>query len=135
MAKKQIVVERLSYGLYSGWKAAGKELPKIRQHTWSIPACEGIEFGYILRICKARRCTLTFTIEHPPFTGEDGKVLPAFEGSEIIPANIYTFFLGDSIWAPVEEKLGDWRLITRIDDEIVADETFHIVADEDHNFP
>ena len=98
------------------------------------PARVGIEFGYILNIRKARGKKLQYTIEHPPFTDEDGEIMPPFTGEMFVRSNDWDFFLGDSIWEPVETKMGPWRLITELEGKVIADRTFHIVADSDE-FP
>ena len=36
------------------------------------------------------------------------------------------FYLGDTIWAPVEDKCGPWRMTIELNKRIVADKTFNI---------
>ena len=119
-----------SYGIYKGWDKTSKDLPVIQKFTEEIPARLGIEFGYILNIKKAKGKKLSFRIEHPPFKGEDGKVMPAFTGEIYVKTNDWDFFLGDTIWEPVSDKVGIWRLVTEIDGEIIADKNFQIIQED-----
>ena len=127
MAKKRPEVEIHSYGLYGGWNRENKELPNLVAITSEIEAELDIEFGYILRIRNARNCRITFRIEHPPFKDSSGKTAPPFEGELYVKTNDYRFFLGDTVWSPVEDKRGAWRLITWLDHEKVADKTLLLV--------
>ena len=123
MAKKKPEVEVHSCGLYEGWNRESKALPKLVAITNEITAELDVEFGYILRIRNARNSRITFRIEHPAFKDSSGKTAPPFEGGLYVKTNDYRFFLGDTIWSPVEDKRGEWRLITWLDGEKVADKT------------
>jgi hypothetical protein len=116
-----------SYGLYEGWNRDSKELPRLVKITKEIEAALEIEFGYILRIRNARNARITFRIDHPPFKGSDGTLAPSFTGGIYVKTNDFRFFLGDTVWPPLEDKRGAWRLITWLDKEKVADETIHLV--------
>ena len=116
-----------SYGLYDGWNRDSKDLPNLVKITTEIKAALEVEFGYVLRIRHARNSKITFRIEHPPFKNSDGEVAPPFTGELFVKNNDFRFFLGDTVWAPVEDKRGSWRLITWLDGEKVADETLEIV--------
>lgn len=127
MARKSPVVEIHSYGLYDGWNRESKELPSLVAITNEITAELDVEFGYILRIRNARNCKITFRIDHPAFNDSSGKPAPPFDGELYVKTNDYRFFLGDTIWSPVEDKRGEWRLITWLDDKKVADKTLLLV--------
>ena len=127
MAKKKPIISMHSYGLYDGWNRDSKELPRLVNMTKEIEASLEIEFGYILRIRNARNARITFRIEHPPFKGSDGQLAPPFDGEIYVKTNDFRFFLGDTVWPPLEDKKGAWRLITWLDKEKVADETIHLV--------
>jgi len=118
----------VSHGIYSGWDPESDALPTLVSYTDTVPARLGIEFGYILRIRKARGKKLRWRIEHPPFPGKDGAVAPPFTGQFIVPASDYHFFLGDTIWEPVADKLGDWTLSTVVDEREPVRVTLHLVA-------
>ena len=126
MAKPKTTWELASYGIYSEWDGDAKTLPKIREFSRTVPALPGTEFGYVLKIRKGKGKKLTFCIEHPPFLGSDGQVAPPFTGEVYVRTNDWDFFLGDSVWEPVSDKVGAWRLITRLEGEVIADETFEI---------
>ncbi len=127
MAKKKPSVEIHSYGLYAGWNRESRELPALVQITSEIEAELDIEFGYILHIRHARNSRITFRIDHPPFRNAAGQTAPSFTGEQYVKTNDYRFFLGDTVWAPVADKKGDWRLITWLDGELVADKTIRLV--------
>lgn len=116
-----------SHGRYAGWDREGRDLPDLVKITTEIEAELGVEFGYVLRIRHARNSKITFRIEHPPFVDGDGNPTPPFEGELYVKTNDYRFFLGDTVWAPVEDKRGDWRLITWLDGLMVADKTIALI--------
>jgi hypothetical protein len=127
MSVKKFPVEMITRGRYSRWDERSRELPRFVEATSRIPAEAGVEFGYVVRICKARGERLQFEIHHPPFNGCDGKTAPPFIGTERVRSNDLEFFLGDCIWEPVADKIGTWRLILSIRDTVIADESFDIV--------
>lgn len=127
MAKKRPQVDIYSYGLYDGWERESKDLPGLISMTTEIEAKLDVEFGYILRIRNARNGKITFRIEHPPFRNSSGELAPPFDGELYVKTNDYRFFLGDTVWSPVEDKRGEWRLITWLDGQKVADKTLTLV--------
>lgn len=120
MAKKVFEVEMYSYGQYAPWDRTSKAIPKLLAISNEILAEDGTEFGYVLRIKKAKGKRIDFRIDHPPFKDDHGKVVPPFTGQVFINSNSYEFFLGDCIWAPVDDKMGKWTMTTKIENEIVA---------------
>ena len=127
MAKKKSQVELHSYGVYDGWNRSSKELPNLLRITTEIEAELDVEFGYILRIRNARNAKITFCIEHPPFKDLSGNTVAPFTGGLYVKNNDFRFFLGDTIWAPIDDKRGTWRLITWLDGEKVADKILQMV--------
>ncbi len=127
MAKKKLQCEIGSYGIYTKFDSQSKQLPKIQEFTTEIPAVVGIEFGFILEISKGKGEKMEFKIDHPPFNNSQGQVAPPFEGEFYVRNNYYEFFLGDTIWEPVEDKVGPWRLRIFHNRAAVADKTFDIV--------
>lgn len=113
-----------SYGLYTAWNRNDKSLPKVIKHTLSIPAEVGVEFGFILSVKKAKGEVLFYLINHPPFTDETGQVTPSFEGTYFISSNDFEFFLGDTIWEPVENKRGLWELSVYYKGKEIARKSF-----------
>ena len=134
MAKSKPSCKMISYGIYDGWDRESKSLPQILDFQRKIPARIGIEFGYILHFKKAKGKLLSYCIEHPPFLSQHGEVAPPFTGQEYVRTNDWSFYLGDTVWEPAEDKLGIWRLITELDGRIVADETFTLVVDTENGF-
>jgi len=129
MARKKTEVRIINYGRYTPFVKGGKELPKIVEFTTEIPARLEVEFGMILEIRKARGERLEFVIDHPSFRNDDGTLAPPFTGELRITDNEYRFFLGDTFWPPLEDKIGPWRLQAFLGGEVVADKTFNIVPD------
>ena len=129
MAKRKITSRVVSHGIYNGWDGGSKDLPKIEKSGDTIPARVDTEFGYILNIKGARGKVLEFTIEHPPFMDENDQVVPAFKAELYVRTNDWSFFLGDKVWEPVEDKMGDWRLITAIEGTVLEDRTFTVERD------
>lgn len=116
-----------SHGRYDGWTRESKELPRLVEITTEIEASLDVEFGYILRIRNARNSKIVFRIEHPPFKNSEGEIAPPFDGELYVKTNDFRFFLGDTVWVPIEDKRGAWRLITWLDGEKVADRTLMLV--------
>lgn len=127
MPKKKPDVTMHSYGLYDGWDRESKDLPNLVKITMEIETALDIEFGYILRIRNARNAKITFLIDHPPFMDSAGNPAPPFEGELYVKTNDFRFFLGDTIWEPVADKRGAWRLVTWLDGQKVADKTLTMI--------
>jgi len=127
MAKPKISYKIVSYGIYEGWDKNSKDLPKIKKFCETLPAKIGIEFGYVLNIKKAKGKKIYYRIEHPPFPDDNGNEAPPFTGELYVRTNDWFFFLGDTIWEPVENKIGVWRLITSLENENIADKSFSLV--------
>jgi len=127
MVKKKPMVTMHSHGLYDGWDRESKALPRLVKITAEIKAELDVEFGYILRIQNARNSRITFRIEHPPFLNAEGNIAPPFDGELYVKTNDFRFFLGDTIWEPIEDKRGEWRLITWLDGVRVADQSLNLI--------
>ncbi len=96
MAKRSVVVDMTSYGIYSTWDSKSKDLPKIRvHHCWRFEI--DVEFGYILNIKKAKGEKIRCCIYHPDITTDKGEVLEPFDGEEYVGNNDWDFYLGDTI--------------------------------------
>ncbi|WDE96130.1 DUF3859 domain-containing protein [Lentisphaera profundi] len=130
MARKKPTWKMLSYGIHTNWEKGSKELPKLKKFSWEIPARLDIEFGYVLNIKQARGKKLEFTIEHPNFIDlKTGEIAPSFCGEIFVRSNDWDFFLGDTLWAPVEDKIGTWTLTTKLDGELLVKKRFTISPD------
>ena len=128
MRKRKPVFKIYSFGEYSRWNRSAKEIPKILEFTTEIEAEIGTEFGYVLHIKQGKGETLSFKIDHPPFKNSRGEIAPPFEGEEFIRTNDYVFYLGDCVWEPLEDKLGEWKLTTYHDEKVVAKKTFNLTG-------
>lgn len=130
MAKKKPVVKIRSYGIYSKWDSKSKVLPKIQEFTTSIPAEVDIEFGLIINIQNARGGKIFYRIEHPGIYDNVGKLRAAFTGEVHIKNNAWDFYLGDTIWLPIEDKCGNWRMTIEYNNSVIADKTFTVSSSD-----
>ncbi len=126
MAKKKPEVKLRSWGIYTPLDPSSKDLPKLIKMTRDIPCELDIEFGYIVNIKKAKNRKLQYCIYHPDIPDEDGTPRPPFDGEVYIKQNDWDFFIGDTIWKPVENKQGPWRITLAIDGQLIADETLNL---------
>lgn len=124
MAKKKVEIKMESWGIYSKWDRGSRDLPRIRKFTETVPSEADIEFGYILQIKGAKGQLIEFVMKHPPFTDDLGNIRPDFEGSQYVNSNDWRFFLGDTVWLPIEDKCGEWTLITYLEGREIARKTF-----------
>jgi hypothetical protein len=113
-------VEIISYGKYTRWNARSKDLPELEDLTYEIEAELDVEFGMLVEIRHGKGRYLDFIIHHPPFKDKSGNIAPSFVGEYQIRSNPFRFFLGDTVWEPVDDKKGDWELIIKIDEQVVA---------------
>lgn len=127
MAKKKPEVKLRSWGVYTPLDPNSKELPQLIKMTRDIPCELDIEFGYIVNIKKAKNRKLQYCIYHPNIPDEDGNPLPPFDGEVYIKQNDWDFFIGDTIWKPIENKQGPWRITLAIDGQLIADETLTLI--------
>jgi len=127
MAKKKPEVKLVSWGSYTQWNSESKDLPKLVKMTREIPCELDVEFGYILNIKKAKNQKLQYCIYHPNIPDEAGVPMAPFAGEEYIRQNDWNFFIGDTVWLPLENKKGPWRITLAIEGVLVADETFQLV--------
>ena len=125
-SRKNIKFEIVSYGIYSEWDNHYKELPKIEKFTNDIPVRLGIEFGYIVNIQKAKGLKIKYCIKHPDFFDSKGEIAPDFTGEVMINSNNWFFFLGDTVWEPIEDKVGEWQVICNLNGENIADMKFNL---------
>lgn len=134
MAKRSVLVEMSSYGIYSTWDSKSKQLPKIQEFTTEVPAEIDVEFGYIVNIKKAKGEKIRYCIYHPNITTDKGEILEPFDGEEYVGNNDWDFYLGDTIWAPVDNKIGNWRMTIELKGQVIADKTFHLHAKDEGQF-
>jgi|TARA_R110002126_G_scaffold171007_11_gene319853 hypothetical protein len=131
LSKLKADVSIIYSGIFSQWDNSSDELPRLLQATVHVPALIDTEFGFITRIKKAKNQILTYCIYHPDIPDDDGNIRPPFEGEVFIKENDWRFYLGDCIWAPVNNKLGNWRMTLTLNGKIIADKTFKVYLPEE----
>ncbi|MEO3683012.1 DUF3859 domain-containing protein [Shewanella vesiculosa] len=131
MSKLKADVSIIYSGIFSQWDNSSDELPRLLQATVHVPGLIDTEFGFITRIKKAKNQILTYCIYHPDIPDDDGNIRPPFEGEVFIKQNDWRFYLGDCIWAPVNNKLGNWRMTLTLNGKIIADKTFKVYLPEE----
>jgi len=124
MAKRKPEIRIRSYGIYSQWDSQSKILPKIAEFTTRVPATVDVEFGLIVNIKGGKNLELDYCIDHPGILDADGDRRAPFEGTVYVKTNDWDFYLGDTIWEPVDDKLGQWRMSLELEGKIVAEKTF-----------
>lgn len=131
MAKKQnkIDVKTVSWGLYAKWSNRCRELPRFLKFTTEIPARYESEFGYILKIKNGKGKSVDYTVIHPPFCDSQGNVEPPFTGSIPVRGGEFDVYIGDTLWEPIADKVGCWRVIAKIEGVTVEDRSFQILPD------
>lgn len=129
MSKLRRCFEISSYGIYQNWDEKSKNLPKIKTFTTNIPAQIDIEFGFILKAKNSKGKRLDWTIFHPQVPDEKGHVMPPFEGVVYVRNNDWEFYLGDSIWAPIHDKVGDWLMVIMCEEKVIAQKTFSVLIE------
>jgi len=126
MPKRKPEIRIRSYGIYNGWDSDAKELPRIAEFTTRVPAKIDIEFGFVVKIKGAKNLELDYCIDHPGILDAEGNRRDPFDGTVYVRPNDWDFYLGDTIWAPIADKLGDWRMTLELDGKLIADKTFEV---------
>ncbi len=103
-------IEIISFGKYTPWDRDSKSLPELIEMSEKVKAEIGVEFGMLVEIFKGKGRYLDYIINHPPFKNEFGEIVVPFEGQYQIRSNPHTFFLGDTILEPIEDKIGEWTI-------------------------
>ena len=127
MAKRKAEIRLRSYGIYERWDSEDKALPKIKKFTLEVPAVVDIEFGLIVNIKGAKNQLLDFCIDHPGILDSEGLRRAPFDGSEYVKTNDWNFYLGDTIWLPLVDKLGPWRMTVELGGKTIAEKVFNVV--------
>ena len=126
MPKRKFAIRMSSHGIYTQWESDSKDLPQIVEFTTRIPARVDIEFGFVVNIKGAKNQQLDYCIYHPDIPDADGVPRPPFDGTVYVKTNDWNFFLGDTVWEPIADKVGDWRLTLEMGGEIIAEKTFEV---------
>ncbi len=129
MAKKKAAISIRSYGIYSKWDSKSKLLPKITEFTTEIPAEIDIEFGLVVNIKSARGQKVYYCIDHPGIVDDSGRVRAPFTGEVKVTNNDWSFYIGDTIWAPIADKCGTWSMSIVLNGEVIACKNFSVIAE------
>jgi hypothetical protein len=127
MAKRKAEVRLRSYGVYTKWDSDAKLLPKVIEITTRVRAQVDVEFGFVVNIKGAKNQLLHYSIDHPGVLDDNGEIRPPFDGEVYVRTNDWSFFLGDTIWEPISDKLGTWRMSLVLNGETIADKSFELV--------
>lgn len=117
-----------SYGIYSQWDSEKKQLPKIAEFTTRVPATLNVEFGFVVNIKGAKNKELTYCIDHPGILDAEGNRRGPFDGIVFVKTNDWDFYLGDTVWEPIGDKLGAWHLWLELDGKRIVEKTFDLFA-------
>jgi hypothetical protein len=131
MVKQKPEVRVRTYGVYSKWDSQSKELPSFLESTTRIPGRVDVEFGLVVNVIGGKNLPLGYRIEHPGIRDDRGKRRPAFEDVVYVKSNDWDFYLGDTIWEPIEDKIGVWRMTLELQGRIVADQSFELFRPSD----
>lgn len=127
MARQSPHVRVRTFGIYSQWDSTSKELPRFLESTTTVPAIIDIEFGLVVNVVGGKNCPMAYCIDHPGIRDPKGNRRAAFRGEVYVKSNDWDFFLGDTIWEPIDDKLGTWRMTLELEEQTVADVTFDVV--------
>ncbi|MCP4941594.1 MAG: DUF3859 domain-containing protein [Planctomycetaceae bacterium] len=131
MAKRKPKIRMRTYGIYTQWESDSRTLPKISEVTTKVNAVVDVEFGFIVNVTGGKNQELYYCIDHPGILDDQGKRRPPFDGVVYIKKNDWDFYLGDTIWKPIHDKLGNWHMWLELDGKVVAEKTFELLAIED----
>lgn len=126
MPKRKPEIRMKSYGIYTQWDSDAKTLPRIEAFTTRVEAVVDVEFGFIVNIKGAKNSRLDYCIDHPGILGSDGNKRAPFDGTVFVRTNDWDFYLGDTIWLPIEDKLGVWEMTLAIQGKTIAEKSFEL---------
>lgn len=124
MPKRKPEVRMKSYGIYTQWNSDTKELPRILKFTTTVEATIDVEFGFVVNIKGAKNRELDFCIDHPGILDADGNPRPPFDGTVYVKTNDWNFYLGDTVWPPIDDKIGTWKMTLDLDGIQIAEKSF-----------
>ncbi len=126
MAKRKPEIRMKSYGIYTQWDSDAKELPRIQEFTTKVEAIVDVEFGFVVNIKGAKNEELDFCIDHPGILDAEGNTRLPFDGTVFVKTNDWDFYLGDTIWPPIEDKLGTWHMTLGLQGKVIAEKSFEL---------
>lgn len=128
MAKRKPEVRMRTYGIYTKWDSESKDLPRISEVTTRVPAEIDIEFGFVVHVKGGKNQELYYCIDHPGILDSNGQRRAPFDGTVYVKTNDWDFYLGDTIWEPIDDKLGHWNMWLELDGTVVAEKMFELFA-------
>ena len=126
MARRKPEIKMRSFGIYEKWDADSKTLPRVIEFTTEVPAEIDIEFGFVVDIKGAKNEELFYCIDHPGILDSEGNRRDPFDGTVYVKTNDWQFYLGDTIWAPIDDKLGHWHMWIELAGAVIAEKTFEV---------
>ena len=133
MPKRKPEIRIRSYGIYDHWDSNSKELPRIAEFTTRVRAEIDIEFGMVVNIKGAKNQPLFYCIDHPGIRDAEGNRRAPFDGEVYVRTNDWDFYLGDTVWDPIEDKIGPWRMTLELAGKLIADKTFEVFVQPPQN--
>ena len=85
-----------------------------------------VEFGMVVNIKGAKNQELSYCIDHPGILDADGNRRAPFDGTVFVKTNDWDFYLGDTIWDPINDKLGSWRMALELKNQVIAEKVFEL---------
>ena len=70
---------------------------------------------------------MDYCIDHPGILDSEGNRRAPFDGSVFVRTNDWDFYLGDTIWEPIADKLGPWRMTMELDGAVIGEKVFNVV--------
>ena len=132
MAKRKVEIKILNFGIYDKFDHDNEDLPSLVEFAEKIPARLDIEFGMIVDIKKARGEVISWRIDHPDFNDSMGNPALPFEGEFHVNSPEYKFFLGDTVWEPIEDKTGPWDLSVMWEGKVLAKKRLWLVSEDEY---
>lgn len=128
MAKRRPEIRIRTFGIYTKWQSSARKLPQIAEVTTRVCAEVDVEFGFVVNVKGAKNQKLSYCIDHPGILDADGNCRLPFEGFVYVKSNDWDFYLGDTIWEPIDDKLGPWRMTVKLDEQTFAEKTIELYA-------
>ena len=74
----------------------------------------------------AKNQELYYCIDHPGILDSEGRRREPFDGTVYVKSNEWDFYLGDTIWEPIQDKIGNWHMWLELNGAKVAEKTFEV---------
>ena len=84
----------------------------------------------MVNVKRCKNQQLRYCIDHPGILDAEGVRRPPFDGIVYVKTNDWDFYLGDTIWDPISDKLGSWRMTLELAGKVIAEKTFELYLDD-----